>query len=316
MKTAIVTGATSMLGIATIKHLIENEIRVIAISRANSRRLKDLPESNLITFVGCELEKLSGLDLGDTKADVFFHFAWGFTNHSSKEKYDLDIQNKNVEYTLAAINLAKRMRCSRFLGAGSQAEYGYKEYVIDEDTECTPNMAYGQAKLNAYKLGRELCKEYGLDYIWTRTFSVYGVNDGNTMVTYALECFQNNKIAQFSAGVQSWNYLFEDDAGEYFYRLGFYDESKFPDSLKQNGRLNCIVNVGNIESKQLKLYFEEMKNAFGEDFKYELASLKEGETINGIHPDVSRLIEITGYYPKYSFEDGMRIMKDKALSLK
>lgn len=316
MKTAVVTGATSMLGIATIKRLIENDIRVIAISRANSCRLKDLPESNLITFVGCELEKLSGLDLGDTKADVFFHFAWGFTNHSSKEKYDLDIQNKNVEYSLAAINLAKRMGCSRFLGAGSQAEYGYKEYVIDEDTECTPNMAYGQAKLNAYEQGRKLCKEYGLGYIWTRTFSVYGVNDGNTMVMYALNCYLNNEVAQFSSAVQMWNYLFEEDAGEYFYRLGFYDESKIPNNLKKDGRPDCIVNIGNVESKQLKLYFEEMKNAFGDDFKYELASLKEGETLNGIHPDVSRLIEITGYYPKYSFEDGMRIMKDKALSLK
>lgn len=312
MTTAVVTGATSMLGIATIKRLIENNIKVIAISRANSRRFNALPKSELIRFVDCEIENYATLDLDETSADVFYHFAWGFTNHSSKEKYDLGIQKKNVEYTLEAIDLAKRLGCKRFLGAGSQAEYGYKDYIIDENTECCPEMAYGHAKLNAYEKAKKKCKLYEMEFIWTRTFSVYGINDGNTMVNYALDCFLKNETAHFSSGIQLWNYLFEEDAGEYFYRLGIYDESHFDESLKDSGRIDCVVNIGNKESKPLKKYFEEMKKAFGDDFKYELAPMENGDVPKGINPDVGKLIEITGYFPKYSFEDGIGLMKAKA----
>ena len=39
------------------------------------------------------------------------------------------IQNKNVEYTLDAVYLAKRFGCDTFIGAGSQAEYG----IVNED---------------------------------------------------------------------------------------------------------------------------------------------------------------------------------------
>lgn len=311
MKTAVVTGATSMLGIATVKRLIENNIKVIAISRANSHRREALPKSDLLTFVGCELDEMCSLDMSKVNvlsADVFYHFGWGFTDRSTR--INPELQNKNVDYTIDAINLAQQLGCKRFLGAGSQAEYGFKDCEITEETECTPSVAYGHAKLNAYNLGREKCKAYGMEFIWTRTFSVYGVNDGNTMVRYALNCHLNNETAQFSAATQSWNFLFEDDAGEYFYRLGFYDGSHFSAQLKDSDtseRIDCIVNVGNVESKQLKLYFEEMQKAFGEDFKYELAK-EDGTTPGGVRPNVSRLIDITGYYPKYTFEDGMRIM--------
>jgi len=308
MKTAVVTGATSMLGIATIKRLIENDIRVIAISRANSRRRDVIPQSDLVTFVGCDLSEMKNLSLEGVKGEVFFHFGWGFINHETRNNPEL--QNTNVEYTMDAIDLAHRLGCTRFLGAGSQAEYGYKDYLVDENAECTPGLAYGHAKLKAYNLGREKCREYGMDYIWTRTFSAYGVNDyTDTMAYYALECYLNHKTAQFSAGTQSWNFLFEEDAGEYFYRLGFYDESHFSKDLKEEGRIDCIVNIGNATSKPLKQYIEEIKIAFGEGFEYELAP-ETDHPPKGINPDVSRLIEITDYIPKYSFKEGMRLMKE------
>lgn len=310
MKTAIVTGATSMLGIATVKHLIENNISVIAISRANSRRYDALPKSNLVTFVACELEDLDKLKLEPVKADVFYHFGWGFTEKDTRDNPEL--QEKNVKYTMDAIDLAYRTGCTRFLGAGSQAEYGFKNYVIDEKTECTPSLAYGHAKLKAYRLGKEKCKAYGMDYIWTRTFSGYGVNESFTVVRYALNCYLNNEIAKFSAATQLWNFLFEEDAGEYFYRLGFYDETHFSEELKEDGRIDCIVNIGNTESKPLKLYFEEMKKVLGENFKYELAPAEEGNVPGGINPDVTRLIEITGYLPRYTFEDGIMLINKAA----
>ena len=51
MNAVIVTGATSMLGIATVRVCLENGVRVIALTRANSRRKSYLPKSELLMLI-------------------------------------------------------------------------------------------------------------------------------------------------------------------------------------------------------------------------------------------------------------------------
>ena len=63
MKTAIVTGASKGVGLATVKHLLENGYRVIAVSR-NLSKVSEIVSDNL------ELYKL---DITDSKSiEVFF----------------------------------------------------------------------------------------------------------------------------------------------------------------------------------------------------------------------------------------------------
>ena len=40
------------------------------------------------------------------------------------------------------------------------------------------------------------------------------------MIPYALRQYKKGEIAQFSSGMQMWDFLFEEDAGKYFYLLG------------------------------------------------------------------------------------------------
>ena len=216
MNAVIVTGATSMLGIATVQVCLENGVKVIALTRANSRRKSCLPKSELLTLIECDLCDLSKVDLPEDNYDIFYHFGWGFTDRITRD--DPVLQSKNIGYTLDAVQLAHKCGCRKFLGAGSQAEYGFHTERITEETSITPGVSYGYAKYAAGKLAEKLCNKLGLICIWKRTFSVYGRYDSeNTMIPYALRQYKKGEIAQFSSGMQMWDFLFEEDAGKYFY---------------------------------------------------------------------------------------------------
>lgn len=302
MNAVIMTGATSMLGLATVEECIKNNIRVVALSRANSRRKEYLPQSELLTLVECDLGELKGINLPKADYDVFYHFGWGFTDGTTRD--DPLLQSKNIEYTLDAVQLAHRCGCKKFLGAGSQAEYGFHNGIITEDTAVTPSVCYGYAKYAAGKLAEKLCNKLGMICIWTRTFSVYGRYDSeNTMVSYAFRQYRNGKVAQFSSGMQMWDYLYEEDAGKYFLLLG----EKIDKSI--------IVNVASGDARPLREYIGEMAEVLNEKntekpFQYMLAE-SGSVPLNGIYPDVSRLREITGYVPQVGFVEGIRRIRER-----
>lgn len=298
MDGVIITGATSMLGIATIRECIKNNVRVVALLRGGSRRKKYLPQSELLTLLECDLTELKNIELPEGSYDIFYHFAWRYTDKSMRD--DPLLQSKNIEYTLDAVQLAKRYGCKKFLGAGSQAEYGFHNEVITEDTPVVPAVCYGYAKYAAGKLAEKLCSDLGMICIWTRIFSVYGRYDGeNTMIQYALRQYKNNETAQFSSGMQMWDFLFEEDAGKYFFLLG------------EKVKNSVLVNVASGDVKPLRQYIEEMAAVLNEKkvFSYRLGR-QEGSPLNGIRPDVSRLREITGYTARVKFGEGIRKIRE------
>ena len=58
MQRIIVTGATSMIGVALIEECIKHGTEVYAVVRESSQKRSHLPESSLIKFVDCSLEHL------------------------------------------------------------------------------------------------------------------------------------------------------------------------------------------------------------------------------------------------------------------
>ena len=180
MKRIVVTGATSMIGTALIEECIRHDIEVYAVVRAGSSKTKRLPESARIHQIECELEKLEELPAKITgECDTFFHIAWGNTGENRNSSTEL--QSRNVFYTLKAVRAAHAMGCKRFIGAGSQAEYGPMDVPrIAPDSPVHPTTPYGASKLAANQLSFMLCKELGMEWIWPRIFSVYGIYEKET----------------------------------------------------------------------------------------------------------------------------------------
>lgn len=290
MKRIAVTGATSMIGVALIEEALKNDVEVVAFVRPNSKRLSRLPESERITVLTSDIDDLSQMK-NLPKCDVFYHFAW--TNTDKVGRLDKNLQDKNIDLTLEMVRLAKKMRCTKFVGAGSQAEYGRVDGTISPSTVEHPEIAYGEAKLKAGQKASVLCQELGLDFVWGRIFSVYGRfdNDG-TMINYVLDSFDKDEVPQLSSCVQIWNYLNEHDAGKIFLGLG--------KSEKANG----IYCVASHVSQPLLDYVLTICEVYKEGARCEYAKLGTAKPL-GLEADISRTINDIGDFTEIPFEQGI-----------
>ena len=197
--------------------------------------------------------------------------------------------------------MAHRLGCRKFIGAGSQAEYGPVDGIISEDTEPNPLSAYGMAKLSACLLSRRLCEQYGMQHIWGRIFSVYGCNDNEgTMLNYAIDQFVKGEPAKFSAAIQMWNYLHETDAGVMFCLLG--------EKPVEPG-IYCIANP---ESGVLRTYIETLREMYGPEAQCEFDLPSADNPLFGLNVNMKKTVEAIGYSPKISFREGIgNIIQDR-----
>lgn len=295
MKRIVIDGATSMLGLALINECIARETEVIAIARTSSKRLNILPDSDYVRIVKAEQNELKHLEISDVDScDAYYHFAW--SNTYSEERKDVFLQEPNIQYTLDAIKLAERLGCKKFIGAGSQAEYGRVSGIIGPNTPINPDVAYGVAKYAASKMSQILCDEIGVECIWTRTFSVYGIGDNvTTLVMYAIDNLLKGQKPSFTKAEQRWDYLYSKDAGRAFYLIG------------QRGKNRKIYCIGSGESRPLKEYITTIRDTIDKTLPIGIGERPYAPLqVMNLQADISELTEDTGFLPEYSFEQGIK----------
>jgi len=297
MKVITLTGATSMLGLALIKQCIFNKIKVIAFVRPDSRRLNRLPDSDLITVVKCNLDDLVNFDPAEVKSeipDVFYHFGWEYTDKQGR--YNCDKQLKNIHHTLAAVHLVKKWGCKRFIGAGSQAEYGCSLTPLSSNTPVDPEMAYGIAKYAAGKFAKIECEKLNLGYVWIRILSIYGRNDNEgTLIKDFIEKCKNNHPMPLGPCTHIWDYLYEDDAGRAFLAIG---------EKGLNGKTYCL---GSGIGKPLKEYLETIRSIVNPEYVPRYGEIPYSEkSVKYLCADISELTNDTGWKPEVSFKERIK----------
>lgn len=294
MKRIVVTGATSMIGLALIEESLKHGVEVVAVVRGNSSRAGRLKSHPLLETVECSLENLAQLPEKIKKpCDTFYHIAWGNTGENRNKSTEL--QSRNIQYTLDAVKAAKEIGCHRFIGAGSQAEYGPLDVEsIGPDTPGKPSTPYGVGKLAAGQLAFMLCRELELECIWPRIFSVYGVGEKETtMIASGLRKMLKGQPTEFTPAGQRWDYLYSKDAGRAYYLIG------------EKGRAGSVYCVGSGQARPLKEYIQIMADLTGaKETGIGKRPYPAGAVMN-LCADISSLTEDTGFVPEYTFEKGI-----------
>jgi UDP-glucose 4-epimerase len=293
MNGVVITGGTSMLGIALINECIKHSTPVLAIIRKDSKNLYRIPVSDLVQVIECNLEDVSKLQILKGNYDVFYHFAWEHTGRTSRD--NPVVQNLNIIHTLDAVELAYRMGCGTFIGAGSQAEYGRVESTITPDTPTNPETAYGIAKYSAGKLSGLLCRDLNIRHIWTRVFSVYGPYDNNdTMIMYSIKNMLENKKPIYTKCEQLWDYLYCEDAARAFYKVGL------------SGKDKAIYCIGSGKVQRLYDYIYRIRDSIDCELYVDIGG-KEYSMNQVMHlcADITNLTSDTGFQPVVSFSEGI-----------
>lgn len=295
MKKAIITGPTGAIGIALIQVLLEQNVEVLAVVRRGSKRKNNIPQSDKVQIVELNLEEIKQLpELVKDKYDIFYHFGWDGTFGNSRN--NMQGQLKNIRYALDAVEVAYEMGCRKFIGAGSQAEYGRVEGKLSADTPTFPENGYGIAKLCAGQMTRILCEQKGIEHIWTRILSVYGPYDGeNTMVMSTIKKLMAGETPSFTKCEQMWDYLYSKDAGKAMYLMGIKGIS---------GKIYCL---GSGQVRPLRSYVESIRNAINPDAQLGIGEVPYAPNqVMYLCADIGELTKDTGFVPEYGFERGVQ----------
>ncbi len=296
IKSAVITGASGMLGQALMRCLLEQNIKVLAIVRPGSQRNEVLLFRNNVEVVECDLSELLCVkDKVQDDYDAFFHFGWSGTFGKSRNNFYG--QNDNVRYTLDAVELAHELKCKVFLGAGSQAEYGrVTDKKLSAELAAFPETGYGMAKLCAGQMSRLLCQEYGIRHIWTRILSIYGPGDkSHTMVMSGIWSMLSGDRPKYTKGEQMWDYLHCDDAARAFYLAA------------EQGKDGAIYSIGSGKVRPLKEYIECIRDAVNPDMQLTFGEVPYyDKQVMYLCADITNLTKDTGFTPQISFEDGIR----------
>lgn len=295
VKRVVITGPTGAIGIALINCLIENGIEVLAVCREDSKRINSIPNHNLVKIVKLNLNEIYKLsDIISERYDVFYHLGWEGTFGNSRN--NMWGQMKNIQYTLDAVEVAAKLGCYKFIGAGSQAEYGRVEGKLTALTPTFPENGYGIEKLCAGQMSRILCEQKNMDHIWTRILSVYGPYDGeNTMIMSVIRKLAHGEKPSLTEGKQQWDYLYSKDAGYAMYLLGEKGVS---------GKIYCI---GSGQTKALSEYVEILRDNISKDLELGFGEIAYApKQVMHLCADITDLEIDTGFEPKYSFEDGIK----------
>ena len=289
----VLTGATGMIGRALIKYLLNKDICVLAIVREGSKT--KIPENKNLEIIECNLENICNLNIKDRKYDVFFHLAWDGTFGEKRD--DLYLQTQNIKYTLDCVELAKKLSCNTFIGAGSQAEYGRVDGLISSKTACNPENGYGIAKLAAGQISRILANKYNIKHIWTRIFSVYGPYDNeNTMIMQSIkEMLKNKTSPNYTKGEQIWDYIYSEDVAKALYLIS------------EKGLNNSIYCIAQGKSKLLYQYINIIKDNIDKSIELKLGAIPYSKNqVMNLQADIENLEKDTGFKPEYNFEIGIK----------
>ena len=232
-------------------------------------------------------------------ADVFIHFGWAFTDKIGRN--DVSKQVENVQYAVDSVHLAKKLGCRKFVGAGSQAEYGTPNVMLKADTPINPLIPYGVAKFAAGRLSAMECKKEGLEYNWVRILSVYGKNDNEgTLLDQLIYNAKNNIPMGLSACEQIWDYLHEDDAGAAFV------------AVAEKGVDGKIYPLGRGVGRPLKEYVQDVISVANPDYKPEFGKFSYSATQPMcLVGDESELKKDTGWKPRMEFKESVKEMVGK-----
>lgn len=293
MKSAVVTGPTGAIGVALINNLLANGVKVYAVTRPDSQRISRIPEKAVTVL--CPFDGVDNLpNLIDDNVNIFYNLAWA--GASGPGRNDVSLQLSNVSNSINAVEAAAALGCSKFVGAGSQAEYGRADVKLTPFTPSNPETGYGIAKLSAGYLTRLRCSQLGLQHNWVRILSVYGPFDGeNTLIISVIRQLLECKTPKLTPGDQLWDYIYSQDAAEALRLIG------------EKGHDGSVYCLGSGVSRPIKEYVSFIRDMIAPDAELDFGAVPYSDhQIMHLCADISLLTEHTGFLPATDFKSGIQ----------
>lgn len=299
MKKVIVTGANGFIGNNVVRVLLRQGISVITV---------DLPEcNNKLKDIDCFqigadlsdpmnlLEYSSAIFSYDKECspDTCFHFAWA--GSAGNQRFDTNLQLRNVQNTIDALRVAKKLGCGKFVCAGTVMEE--ESYLAAYAQGCRPGLGYiyGSAKLAAHAMCMSVAADLGIDLCWAMITNAYGPGEiSPRFINTTLRKIINGEPLQFTAATQNYDFVYIDDIAKAFYCIG------------ENGKPFKKYLIGSGRPQQLKKFIVEMIDSVAPGYQIKFGDIP----FTGINMPLDSfstkdLVEDTGFCCDVPFGEGV-----------
>jgi nucleoside-diphosphate-sugar epimerase len=289
----LITGASGFLGAAVARAALAEGHEVTGIGRDPSPpRLADISET--LAYHRLDLGEAEALEAlcGRVKPDAVIHCAWDGVSGKSRSSL---AQLANVDAACRLAKAAADAGATKFIGIGSQAEYGRMDRRIDENELPRPDTLYGAAKLAACHLAGQLAAQGGTDFAWLRLFAIYGPGDnGNWLIPSLIAEMRAGRRPRTSPGTQKWDYLYVDDAAR-----GVLAASATP-------RATGIFNLASGRPVAVRTIVEHLRDLMAPHLDLVFGEIPFGKAqIMHLEGDPTRLCADTGWSPRVDLEEGL-----------
>ncbi len=237
----------------------------------------------------------------------------------------------NVVNTIRVADYASKIGCKKIIFFSSGAIYeNDKIFPSLESTHHETTLVYPTSKMCAEHALNSYAKSYGLEIFALRLFNLYGPRQDYfrkqpPLIGYILSCLINDREATlFDSGNQRRDYIYIEDV----YRivktlLALNTDKNFTPLNIGTGNtysVNEIVKIiCKIANKELKIKREEAKdfwNKYPSLFDKKLSLSKDlinKEVTKYSEANIDKLINLIGFKPKVSIEDGLNECYEYAL---
>lgn len=198
-----VTGASGFLGRHVLNELAKHDIRVIAVTRDESKLAGLTHAVEVVEFDLSDTGRSVYSNLGEP--DILLHLAWnGLPNYNSLHHFETEL---SLQYRFLENMVAQGLKSLSV--TGTCFEYGMQSGVLSEDMETSPTNSYGFAKDSLRKQLMFLKTRQNFSFTWARLFYLFGNGQSEVSLWSQLQkaCDSNQSVFNMSAGEQIRDFL-------------------------------------------------------------------------------------------------------------
>lgn len=299
MRSAIVTGATGLIGRWVVAELLKHHIKVYAIVRDKKKADKIFHAHKNLHIVTYDLHSDVSLSrLIQDEIDVCYHFAW--EGVCGDRAGDYGIQLSNIEHTLKLTGFLGELNVKKFIGAGSLHEAECLVEMQKEEVSVNAGIMYKSSKLAAHYMSKVAVCRQGIEFFWPVITNTFGIGEKTPrLVNAAIRRLINGESPKFTPAEQLYDFIYVTDAARAFRLIG----------EKGVNCRNYILGSGNC--RPLREFLECMGRIVNPDVPLLFGEAPfHGIMLPAEYYDITSLSEDTGFQCEVSFEESIRYMKE------
>ena len=199
------TGATGFIGAYVLRELLSQGNELTCLKRITSD----------LSHLGTDASKVIWVNVSDDWQSTFkafhpeavFNLAWDGVSSADRVIWQKQVQNISFQQNLLDISAVCGVK--KFIGIGSQSEYGDFEGVIDENFPVNPKTAYAASKLACQDLLKCFCEINHIEWYWFREFPLFGPGESDRwLIPSLIKAMCTKDSMDLTPGEQLLPYLY------------------------------------------------------------------------------------------------------------